>query len=55
MSKKEAREIIMKATQDAIRMYNSCGGDKADFDNRLDFINTFIAKTVPENIRKLAI
>ncbi len=55
MTQKEAREIIMQATHDAMQTWERLSDvNKNNLDNRLDFINHFVNSTVPAEIRKLA-
>lgn len=56
MSKNEAREIVMAATRDAMKMWARLHSENplADMDARLDFINSFVAGVVTEDVRKAA-
>lgn len=50
MTQKEAREIIMQATRDAMEMWDKLQNNtkKNDLDARLSFINDFIRSLIPE-------
>ena len=56
MSKRQAREIVMAATRDAMKMWADLHKENpmGDMDARLDFINNFLAGIVPEEVRKAA-
>lgn len=56
MSKNKAREIVMAATRDAMVMWANLHRENplADMDDRLDFINAFVAGVVPEEVRNAA-
>lgn len=57
MTQKEAREIIMQATRDAMEMWDKLQNNtkKNDLDARLSFINDFIRSLIPEQIRTQAV
>lgn len=57
MTQKEAREMIMQTTRDAMETWNKIADNdrKNDLNARLSFINDFICSLVPEEIRKLAV
>lgn len=57
MTQKEAREIIMQTTRDAMQTWNNLHNNtkKNDLDARLSFINDFVGNLVPEEVRALAV
>lgn len=57
MSKKDARNVIMQATRDAMEMWKALHPENpmADLDARLDFINRFVEGIVPSEVRAAAV
>ncbi len=53
-TQKEAREVIMSETRQAMEEYNKTH-HRIDLDERLNYINAFLMDVVPERIRKLAV
>ena len=56
MSCKDARKIVMAATSAAMRAFDAeHRGEEIDLNARLQWINGYVAASVPPEVRKLAV
>lgn len=56
MTKLDARKLVMNASRTAMREYDEQHrGEEISIDDRLAYINGFVAATLPAEVRKLAV
>lgn len=56
MTRDDARKLVMNTSRTAMREYDEQHrGEEIDMDDRLAYINGFVAATLPAEVRRLAV